>query len=49
MNLNELQMIQEALEKLSTALDCSTDEILSCLVGVLISVEEADEIRLSLL
>ena len=48
MTLNDLRKIQAAIELLEIALDASPDEIINCLVGELISEEDAGIIRDSL-
>jgi hypothetical protein len=45
MDGKELLLIEEALERLTTALDCNEQEILDCLVGTLISEKEVGEIK----
>lgn len=48
MTLNDLRKIQAAIELLEIVLDASPDEIINCLVGELISEEDAVIIRNSL-
>lgn len=48
MNLNKLQKYQDTLEDLSKLLSCYEDDILKCIEGKLITIEEANEIRRSL-
>ena len=45
MKLDDVVRIQDGLELLEIALDCSYDEILDCHSGVLMSEEEVSEIK----